>query len=102
MRALIAALAITFTVAIAASVVATWASVADAPWEDSVPVVQPVDRTQEIRCEGALNYRNAIIEAGPARRDLGGIFYERTGNPAGVEDYDGELAKADREIDRYC
>ena len=35
MKPLLAALAVTFAIAVTASVFAIWASVADAPWEDS-------------------------------------------------------------------
>ena len=42
MRLLLAALAITFAIAVTASVFAVWASVADAPWEDS-PAPPPVE-----------------------------------------------------------
>ena len=88
MRLLIAALAITFTIAIGASVVATWASVADAPWEDDPPVAaQPVDRTEEIRREAALSRREIMVQN---RRDLPYDEWQRRSD------------QADREIDRYC
>ena len=98
-----AALLVTFSVAITASVFAIWPVVADAPWEDSAPVEE--DRTNQIRCEGALSYRNSIIEAGPyssggesllPRRDTG------VGNPDGVRNYESALGQAAREIARYC
>ena len=94
MRLLIAALVVTLTVAIAASVVATWASVADAPWEDE-PVI--IDRTAEIRCQGALDYRNTLTATGP-RTSSGPVFYP----PGYVSLYETQLEDADREIDRYC
>ena len=85
-------------VAIAATVVATWASVADAPWEDDATAVVD-DGTDNIRCEGALSFRDSIVEAGEYEfgRGIAGA-----GNPDGVKDYDEQLAKAESEIDRYC
>ena len=44
-RLLIASLYLTLAVAITASVFAIWPVVADAPWEDSAPVVVPVQPT---------------------------------------------------------
>ena len=37
MRLLLAALAVTFAIAVTASVFAIWPAVADAPWEDETP-----------------------------------------------------------------
>ena len=53
MKLLVAALVLTFTVAIVATVVATWASVADAPWESAAPTTVPiVERVREpSRCD---------------------------------------------------
>ena len=86
MRALIAALVVTFTIAVVASVFAIWPVVADAPWEKNA-VVQPViDRTAEIRCEGALSYRDSLIAA-----SAGEIWR-----------YESQLDEADREISRFC
>ena len=104
MRLLIAALAITLAVAVTASVFAIWPVVADAPWENDTPVV--VDRTAELRCQGALDYRNSIIEAG--RYSSGGEsqFFPNLdrgpGNPGGVRNYEEALGQAEREISRYC
>lgn len=38
MRLVLAALAVTFTIAVTSSVFAIWPVVTDAPWEDDVPV----------------------------------------------------------------
>ena len=91
MRALIAALVLTLAIAVTASVFAVWPVVTDAPWEDdvSVPVV---DRTQEIRCEAALDLRETIVRQGRYNR----------GNQSGLLDYEDVLRDAEREIDRFC
>ena len=98
MRSTIAIHTLTLTIAIVAVVFAVWPVVTDAPWENDA-----VDRTAEIRCDGALSFRETIIEAGPFSQ---GSFTERfstgPGNPGGVENYDAQLAKAEREISRYC
>ena len=84
---------------------AVWVSVADAPWEDVTPeVVEVVDKDGEIRCEGALNFRDAVVEAG---RFVSGFTSfsgggSREGNPSGLVDFDDQLEKAEREIARYC
>ena len=74
---------------------AIWPAVADAPWEQeaSAPVVE--DRTDKIRCEGALDLREAVIDAGIIRGP----------NPSGRLDrneFDEQMDKAEREIARYC
>ena len=100
---MIAALAVTFTVAVCAVIVATWASVADAPWEDDAPPVVVEDGTDDVRCEGALSLRASVIRAG--RENPGGgipVLGEEPSNPGGLRDYDEQLAKAEREIERYC
>ena len=111
MKLLVAALVLAFAVAIAASVVAVWASVADAPWEDDAPAV--IEETNDILCEGALSLRASVIAAGefsgpsvpsgpiprvPSIDDVASL----PGNPGGLRDYDEQLAKAEREIERYC
>lgn len=55
MRLLVAALVLTFVVAVIASVLAIWPVVADAPWEpDTQAVVQPtVDPCVELRSQFA-------------------------------------------------
>ena len=88
MRLLVAALLLTVAVAVGASVFAIWASVADAPWEDEVPVAtEPVDRTRELRCEGALRLREQTMAQAGEWSDTR---------------LRGYLADAEREIDRYC
>ena len=88
MRALIAALIFTLAIAVTASVFAIWPVVADAPWETDVVVVddriESARRLREIRCEGALSYRNDIIISDDFR------LVSR------------HLAEAEAEIDRYC
>ena len=101
MKLLPAALAGTFAIALTASVFAVWPAVGDAPWEED-----PADRTAALRCEGALALRVSVIEAGeysagssPGAR---GFADRGPGNPDGLRDYDQQLSKAEREIDRYC
>ena len=82
------ALPVTFAIAVVAAVFAVWRVVTDAPWEDTAPIiVQPVDRTAEIRCEGALRYRDEAVAAFATQRMS--FFTDR------IED-------AEAEIDRYC
>ena len=90
MRTLALGLLAAIVIAILAGL-AIWPAVADAPWEQeaSAPVVE--DRTDEIRCEGALSYREAVIAAG--RRPQGTFS---------SSDFRSELSKAEREITRYC
>ncbi len=58
MKLMLAALAATLAIAITASVVAIWASVANAPWEDAVPTPAPtVDASALLRCQEALDLR---------------------------------------------
>ena len=75
--------ALTLTIAIVAVVFAVWPVIGDAPWEEEVVVVPTVDRTKEIRCEAALELREATILEG-FRRD----GPSRTAN--------------EREINRFC
>lgn len=109
MRALIAALALTLAVAVTASVFAIWPVVADAPWEDDVPVAESSDA---LRCQGALDYRTAIASNPPTHR----VTEDRkiTISPPTlpdpregvvVTDQDALqrlLDQAEREIDYYC
>ena len=86
----VAALAI----AIVAAVFAIWPVVTDAPWEDEVPTPVVVsDDTDAIRCEGALSLRGIAVEALGSRSD---VFF------TGYQNIEAELAKAEREISRYC
>ena len=88
MKLLLAALAVTFAVAVTASVFAIWPAVADAPWEDEAPgATEPVDRTRELRCEGALRLREQTMAQAGEWSDTR---------------LRGYLADAEREIDRYC
>ena len=75
--------AVTLGIALAALFLVGWPIVGDAPWEEEVVVVQPVDRTVEIRCHAALDLREILVQEG----------FRRTGQT--------QLAN-DREIDRYC
>ena len=93
MRAQTAALILTFALAVTASGFTLWAVVADAPWEDDVSVPIVADNTDEIRCEGALRLREAVVEASQSA-PRGIIAFSR--------DAEDQLAKAEREIDRYC
>ena len=83
---------------------AIWPAVADAPWEQETHVDE-VEETTDVRCEGALDFRNTVIEAGKYRS---GSFNFNTGatanngNPGGLRDYEAQLQKAEREIARYC
>ena len=89
-------------VAIVAAAFAIWPVVADAPWEDNAPIIVD-DRTDTVRCQGALSFRDSVIEAG--RYAAGGVRRgtdRGPGNPGGLRDYDEQLAKGEREIDRYC
>ena len=99
MRLLISALVVTMLVAVTASVFAIWPIVADAPWEDSsAPVV--ADRGDEVRCQGALDYRATIVANPPTRQRglLGGGVATDT-DQATLQRL---LDQAEREIDLYC
>ncbi len=91
MRSTIAIHTLTLTIAIVAVVFAVWPGVGDAPWEEDVVVVEPVDRTAKLRCEGALSFRDEAVSA------LG--FASDRFRARDVRD---EIAKAEGEIDRYC
>ena len=54
MKFLLAALAVTSTIAVTASVLAIWPTVADAPWEDEMSL-------RELNCEAALGMRNELV-----------------------------------------
>ena len=92
MKLQLAALLATSGIAIVAAVFAIWPVVSDAPWEDT--------DTTAIRCEGALDFRELIVDAGEYRAGLLPIGVAQ--NPDGIEDYDAQLAKAEREISQYC
>ena len=105
MRLLVALVPLTLAVAVTAAVFALWPVVADAPWEDEIAPAVAEDRTDEIRCEGALSLRQAVIEAGITQRSSG----SRTGGGPAIgggiltqEEYDRQLEQAEREISRYC
>ena len=72
------------------SVLAIWPVVTDAPWEDSAPV-PVIDRTREIRCEGAFRLRASAAEG------VGNATAARQ-----VQFLLGEMDKAQQEIARYC
>ena len=88
---MLAALVATSVIAIVAAVFAIWPVVADAPWEDDAPA--PVDRTAEIRCEGALRFRDTALQA----------YAEFTGfRTSDREALAVVVGDAKREIDLYC
>ena len=96
MRLLIAALILTLGVAVTAATFAIWPVVADAPWEDTTePVVE--DRTDEIRCQAALDLSAAILKDGRDAYRTGVRDPESCGS-----EYRLQLAHADRDIDRFC
>ena len=91
---------------LAVSILAIWPVVADAPWEDSAPA-PVVDRTDEIRCEGALGLRQAATTA------IGSLQPAEPFSGSGIASFGGidrvqlkalqdQLAQAEREISRYC
>jgi hypothetical protein len=93
MRLLVAGLVLTLAVAVTASVFAIWPVVADAPWENEIATRQ--EQTSDldgIRCEGALRLREAVVLSSQTTRGL--IFFS--------QDAEAQLAKAEREIARYC
>ena len=92
MRLLIPALILTAAVAVTASVFAIWPVVADAPWENDVPIAAPpiADNSEALRCQGALDYRAAIVTANPSTSATTEFFLQRL------------LDDAEREITRYC
>ena len=97
----------TFVIAVVASVFAIWPVVGDAPWEDDAPAVVDDrigdnDTTSDTRCEGALSLRASVIAAGRLNPGRIPVLGEEPSNPGGLADYDAQLAKAEREIDRYC
>ena len=90
MRFLIIGLVLTFTVAVTASVFAIWPAVGDAPWEDEVAVVE---EATDVRCEGALRFREVSIAA------LAEIEFWNTPQ---YRDVETELRRATTEVARYC
>ena len=94
MKLQLAALIATAVIAVIAAVFAIWPALGDAPWEDEVPTPVVVsDDTDAIRCEGALSLRGIAVEALGSRSD---VFF------TGYQNIEAELAKAEREISRYC
>ena len=102
MRLLVAALVLTVAVAIGASVVAIWASVAEAPWEDEKATPR-VDQGETVLCDIAILLRDNL--QGWVDLLEGGIEFTVPMNsqgsirPAEARDL---LNAAEREIDRYC
>ncbi len=92
MRLLISALVVTMLVAVTASVFAIWPVVADAPWEDDVPVA---DSGDTLRCQGALDYRAAVVANPPMRSNLAGPYTDQVA-------LQSLLDQAQREIVAYC
>ena len=97
MRLLIPALMLTAAVAVTASVFAIWPVVADAPWEnDAPPVAAPVaDDNRDLRCQGALDFRAAIVASPPTRVRGGVAITDQVALQRLLDD-------AEREITRYC
>ena len=91
-RFLIIGLVLTFAVAVTASVFAIWPAVGDAPWEDEVAVA--VEETTDVRCEGALDLREAVIDAGI-------MGSNSSGRLTGTE-FRNRMRQAEGEIDDYC
>ena len=62
MKLLLAALAVTFTIAVTASVFAIWPVVTDAPWEDEIVIPTPVvqDQGEVLLCEAAIRLRDEM------------------------------------------
>ena len=86
MKLLLAALAVTFTIAVTAAVFAIWPAVADAPWE-----AEPLaENNNAIRCEAALSLRESLLldnrPMTDARIDALGTFF----------------ASSRDDIDTYC
>ena len=85
--------------------IAVWSSVSDAPWEQeaSDPIVvedrtgEVEDKTNEIRCEGALRLREVLQPSNGGIPSIPPI----PGFNEGI-DVQAELRRAESEIDRYC
>ena len=94
------ALAFTFLIAVTASVFAIWPVVADAPWEDDTGMAVE-DRTDDVRCQGALDYRTAALANPPTRAGslLGSPGVVSVTDQAALEQL---LEQAEREIAMYC
>lgn len=89
-------IALLLAVAIAASVFAIWPVVADAPWLDSAG-----NNHDEVLCQGALDYRVAILANPPTHVE------PRTLRGGGVAITDQDflrqlLSGAQNLVDRYC
>ena len=94
MKLLLAALAVTFAIAVVASVFAIWPVVADAPWEDEVPTPVVQDQGEVLLCEAAIRLRDEMrVEDGKVRFSSGRMLQREINTLLGE-------AKAD--IDRYC
>ena len=87
MRFMLAALVATAAIAITAAVFAIWPVVTDAPWEDEIVVPTPVvvDRTDDIRCQAAVDLRERAM-------------FESSSQDVGL----ARLRLAQDEIDAYC
>ena len=91
---------VALALAIVASVFAIWPVVADAPWQDdAAPVIE--NRSDEIRCQGALDYRTAVLTSPPTRAGtiLGGTNTVAITDKAALQQL---LDTAESEIARYC
>ena len=96
MKLLLAALAVTFTIAVTASVFAIWPVVADAPWEDDTPVVVDTD-IDALRCESALGLRADILADGRE------AYGDGVRDPEGWHVvYERQLSQAESEIQHNC
>jgi hypothetical protein len=92
MRLLVAALVLSFAVAVTASVFAIWPVVADAPWERDIspPGVSQPAPTQDLRplrCQAALDWLN----------QLNRLLAVTTG-PVSAE----TIVGAHADVDKYC
>ena len=109
MRLLVAALALSFTVALVAAVFAMWPVVADAPWEQRPQAVQQEesDTNTDRRCDAALQLRDTATEAIgqlPVKQPVtrGGFTLAGGVDKAQLKAIEEQLTQAEREIARYC
>ena len=76
MKLLLAALAVTFTIAVTAAVFAIWPAVADAPWEDEMPTPVILKAPTPDRC-------SELIEALSTSTDGASVTLRRSYDEAG-------------------
>jgi len=90
MKLYLAALIVVSVIALAATVAATWASVADAPWEDEVAIPTQADPLRVAQCEAALSLQSELLLIN--WRDLRITF----------DNYNQRVADTERDVSRYC